>query len=655
MVATVICSGSISAQELVWVKRSAPTNNWIFVMSSADGTKLVANSSAGFPNNEIWISTNSGLVWTESATPVGLYFTYGAMSADGAKLAMINSGIGGATIYTSTNSGLTWNLSGAPGNLNWQSIASSSDGTILIAGSSGAVAGSGVFTSTNSGATWKAAVTPTNGSYQVASSADGRKLVAADMISRRIYISTNSGFEWFSTSAPSNEWRSVASSSDGSKLIAGTENSVLGTNRIYTSTNSGLTWLASSVAPERIWFSVASSADGMKAVALASSGLHVGGKTVLPMYHSTNSGLFWEKTISAPTNRAWSWVASSADGTKLVAVTAYGEIYNAYVPTNPPSITQQPQNLASCPGSSSLFTVAVTGTPPFAYQWRKEGTNLADGGHVAGSTTATLTLQSVSASDVASYDVVVTNLVGSVTSSPAILIVGPVPAKATPIIVNGFIIGATVTDGGCGYTNSPFIVFNGQGGSGAGGYGQVSGGSVTNIVVTNAGSGYPSSAIAQVAPPILPTVSITHTNTPAAKASPVIISGFIVGAIVTAPGSAYTTPPAVSFTDDTGVGAAAYTQISNGSVTNIVVTSAGSGYSSNTTITIPPAAYMNAVIPSAQSLMLGQNYQLETTDNLNLWMNYESSFFATNSSWSSPGYWLLRDDDSVFFRLRMLP
>jgi hypothetical protein len=312
-------------------------------------------------------------------------------------------------------------------------------------------------------------------------------------------------------------------------------------------------------------------------------------------------------------------------------------------------------NRASCPGNSAVLEVSVSGTPPFDYQWRKGGTNLADGVSVTGSMSATLTLQNVSESDSATYDVVITNVVGSVTSSPAIFIVTSVPAKASPIIVNGFIVGAIVTDGGCGYTNSPFVVFDGDGGSGAMGIGQVNNGSVTNIVITSAGSGYPSNTVAQVAPPFLPTVSIVLTNSPAAAATPVVVNGFVVGVILTAPGSAYTSPPSVGFSDQTGIGAAAYAQISNGAVTNIVITSAGSGYSQNTVIVIPPAAYLNAVVPSAHSLMLGQNYQLHTAINLNSWTSHGSAFFATNNSWTSTDYWLVRNTDGVFFRLRLLP
>jgi hypothetical protein len=301
------------------------------------------------------------------------------------------------------------------------------------------------------------------------------------------------------------------------------------------------------------------------------------------------------------------------------------------------------------------MAVTVSGTPPFGYQWRRDGTNLSDGGNVIGSTTASLTLLNVSEAASARYQAVITNSVGSVTSSVAILIVDSVPAKATPVIFNGFIVGAILTDGGCGYTTSPVVAFSGIGGSGALGYGQISSGSVANVVITAAGIGYPSNTICQVGPSSLPTANIVVTNTPAAVAVPVSIGGFIVGASLTDSGSGYTTAPPVSFVDVSGNGATAYAQIANGAVTNIVITSAGSGYSDRTVITIPPAAYMNAVVAGAGSLMPGQSYQLQIAHEVNDWTDYGPTFFATNSVWVARDYLDRGAADRVFFRLRMLP
>ena len=639
VVVMVFCSNSLLGQNFVWMQCQAPSNQWQFVTSSSDGTKLMA--AANFPS-AIYTSTNSGFTWTKSAAPVVTQWYCGASSADGTKLVAADNITDG--IYTSTNSGFTWTHTGAPAE-NWWSIASSSDGTKLVAGSGGSVSGSGIFISTNSGLTWTQSSTPTNETCYVASSSDGTKLLAALVAgvvgasNDGIFTSINSGLTWAQSSAPTNKWNGVATSSDGNNFVA----VVLG-GGIFTSTNSGFTWTQTS-APNTNWSRVTSSADGTKLAAL-----YVGYSTGI--YTSTDSGFSWVKTRL--TNEALWSIASSSDGTKLVAVSQYGQIYTAYIPTNPPSITKQPLDLASCPDSSPMLSATATGTPPLSYQWRKDGANLVDGGNVVGSASNNLTLLNVSQSDSANYDVVIANAAGCVTSSVATLYVTSTPAQATPVIVNGFIVGATLTDGGCGYTNQAGVFFGGQGGSGAAGYVQISNGSVTNIVITSAGFGYPSNTLAQI-PQFLPIVSIVLTNTPVAVAIPIIINGFIVGANLTASGGDYTIAPPVTFSDVSGSGATAYTQISNGSVTNIAITDAGSGYSSNTIINIPPAGYLNAVIPNADSLMLGQSYQLQIASELNNWADFGVTFVATNNAWTPTDYWIVTNTNRMFFRLRMLP
>jgi hypothetical protein len=374
------------------------------------------------------------------------------------------------------------------------------------------------------------------------------------------------------------------------------------------------------------------------------------------IYASTNSGATWLHQTNAP-NADWWSVASSSDGTKLIAAAdptgpANGGIWiGQYMP----QITQQPQNVLSCPSDSVVLTVAGNGTLPLNYQWQKNGTNLADGGNVTGSATTNLILQNVTPNDAANYDVLITNAVGSVTSSVVVLNLNIRPAQATPVVVDGFIVGATLTDGGCGYTNPPTIVFSGQGGTGATAYAQISNGSVTNIVINSTGSGYPANAVALFTPPLYPVLSIvqTLTNTPSAAAIPVVTNGFIVGAILTASGSGYTTNPAVSFSDASGHGAAAYSQISNGAVTNIVIASTGSGYSTNAVINIAPTPTISVVIPSANNLMLDQNYQLQIANGLTDWADFGGVFSATNPAWTPTNFWNVANTNQMFFRLQM--
>ncbi|MEJ1971089.1 MAG: ExeM/NucH family extracellular endonuclease [Lacunisphaera sp.] len=85
-----------------------------------------------------------------------------------------------------------------------------------------------------------------------------------------------------------------------------------------------------------------------------------------------------------------------------------------------PSITTQPTAQAAAVGGSAVFTVGASGTAPLAYQWRKGGVPLADGGSISGSTSAALTISPVGAGDVGSYDVVVSNAAPTTATSNAV-------------------------------------------------------------------------------------------------------------------------------------------------------------------------------------------------------------------------------------------
>ena len=89
------------------------------------------------------------------------------------------------------------------------------------------------------------------------------------------------------------------------------------------------------------------------------------------------------------------------------------------VPISPPSLSAQPANIAQAVGTAASLSVVASGSP--TYQWRKNGTN------IPGATAATLSFASLAAADTASYDVVLTNAAGSVTSNAATVVV------ATPL------------------------------------------------------------------------------------------------------------------------------------------------------------------------------------------------------------------------------
>jgi len=90
--------------------------------------------------------------------------------------------------------------------------------------------------------------------------------------------------------------------------------------------------------------------------------------------------------------------------------------------TGAPVITANPPAaLSLLAGQSSALTVGVSGTPPFSYQWRDNGADLADGGAYSGALTNTLTLTGVTPNNSGNYTVAITNLSGAVTSSVSAL------------------------------------------------------------------------------------------------------------------------------------------------------------------------------------------------------------------------------------------
>jgi hypothetical protein len=92
---------------------------------------------------------------------------------------------------------------------------------------------------------------------------------------------------------------------------------------------------------------------------------------------------------------------------------------SATIPEGPaaPVITEQPQTLTAFSGQMVTLHVTATGSPAPGYQWRKGGVD------ISGATSASYTIPSALPADAGTYDVVVSNTLGSVTSTGAILTV----------------------------------------------------------------------------------------------------------------------------------------------------------------------------------------------------------------------------------------
>lgn len=107
------------------------------------------------------------------------------------------------------------------------------------------------------------------------------------------------------------------------------------------------------------------------------------------------------------------------------------QILDIYLAGNvPPWITQQPALPAReiFAGNYLSLSVVAGGNPPLSYQWRKDGTAL------PGQTSATLAFNGITQADSGSYDVVVSNDYGSVTSVSLALTVKPAETTVPTIL-----------------------------------------------------------------------------------------------------------------------------------------------------------------------------------------------------------------------------
>lgn len=87
----------------------------------------------------------------------------------------------------------------------------------------------------------------------------------------------------------------------------------------------------------------------------------------------------------------------------------------------PPSFRTPPASLVVNQGATATFTCLTTGTTPIAFQWKKAGVALVNGGRIGGATGAILTITNVAVSDESTYTLTLTNVAGTTTSLPVTL------------------------------------------------------------------------------------------------------------------------------------------------------------------------------------------------------------------------------------------
>ena len=133
-------------------------------------------------------------------------------------------------------------------------------------------------------------------------------------------------------------------------------------------------------------------------------------------------------------------VQTTSSGSYMVTVTNSAGSQSASATLTvllPPSIVTPPQSVTVSNGLNASFSVVASGSAPLNYQWQFNG------GALSGATSSSLTITNVQPANQGDYTVVVSNAVGSITSTAAHLTVqttsaGPFQLAIIPP-VNGFL------------------------------------------------------------------------------------------------------------------------------------------------------------------------------------------------------------------------
>ncbi len=162
-------------------------------------------------------------------------------------------------------------------------------------------------------------------------------------------------------------------------------------------------------------------------------------------FKPSTTGFFKIRSINTNHIGTYRVIIASSSGSVTSSMASLVMVYQ-------PTITQPPQGLSIAAGSDAFFSVSANGTGPLCYQWWKVSETQSN-------------------------------------------------ATASPVVINGFVLGANLTSGGTGYLSAPQLQVVGGSGTGAGGYAVVSNRMVSAITITNAGSGYTTSPTIQIDAP----------------------------------------------------------------------------------------------------------------------------------------------------------
>lgn len=167
------------------------------------------------------------------------------------------------------------------------------------------------------------------------------------------------------------------------------------------------------------------------------------------------------------------------------------------MPWTDPVVMMHPQSQSVMEGDSVTFNVVAAGMNPLTYQWHKDGVA------IEGAVDASYTIESVTAEDLGNYSVLISDQISlALSANAALTLKQPYRATATLQIVDGAVVGVTLTDGGWGYTRAPKMRIRGGTGNGFEAHCIIENGVIVEIVIDNPGSGYSNEATLLIGGPV---------------------------------------------------------------------------------------------------------------------------------------------------------
>ena len=373
---------------LAWTQRGANQTIW-----ELHGVSFLNNQWFAVGSTTSIFTSSDAVTWTRLPIPAANWlnaigYSAGRYIAVGDQGYIATSLDGDNWVGNTTASGTGQNLRGiAYANGRW-----------VVVG-----AGGGIRTSTN-GTTWTTAVSGITTSFNGITTLGSTFIAIGDS---GVILTSVDGLTWTpATSGTTQALRGLCVDRGTAYIVGG--------NRTILASTDGQTW-TTRTAPSL-------NNSNYRGITAANGGLFIVGDQGVALF--SPDSVVWNYLPNLAFRETLFGVASNGISTTIVG--SGGSILQAFDPVRAaaagaPAFANPVADRSVIAGNFASFVASPTGTPPFTYQWLKNGSP------IAGATTDRLSFAAAQPADNGTYSAVITNAAGTATSNAATLSVTPRP------------------------------------------------------------------------------------------------------------------------------------------------------------------------------------------------------------------------------------